>query len=108
MHHCSSQSILSTTTFWQHYHHCTTIAITTGTCAYTHHNVYFQYIIYHLHDIHRHINDSFTFHHHRVCPCVCRYKKTLKQLLEEKPKSVEHLLRALEEAIELHEVCSPE
>lgn len=42
---------------------------------------------------------------HCVCPCSGRYKKTLKQLLMEKPKSMEHLLKALEEAIELHEVC---
>lgn len=33
-----------------------------------------------------------------------RYKKTLAQLFEEKPKNLAHLLKALDEAIELHQV----
>eukprot|EP00038_Savillea_parva_P023216 m.40032 g.40032 ORF g.40032 m.40032 type:complete len:261 (+) comp5906_c0_seq1:2620-3402(+) len=35
--------------------------------------------------------------------CLFKYKKTLHQLFEEKPKNVASLLKALEDAIELHQ-----
>eukprot|EP00035_Acanthoeca_spectabilis_P020151 m.431366 g.431366 ORF g.431366 m.431366 type:complete len:261 (-) comp17293_c0_seq1:846-1628(-) len=35
--------------------------------------------------------------------CMYKYKKTLAQLFEEKPKNLAHLLKALDEAIELHQ-----
>lgn len=38
--------------------------------------------------------------------CMFKYEKTLEQLFAEKPKSSAELLRQLEEAIALHEVCN--